>query len=74
MVICMAVDCKSDSRPKFLVGLCFYKFLRDSNLKQQWLIKIKGRNIYSRYNMSECVRLITSAKIAGGKRCDFNWP
>ena len=33
MVICMAVDCKSDGSHR--------------NLKQQWLIKIKRRNIQS---------------------------
>ena len=42
MVICVAVDCKSDSTRE---GLSFYKFLRDENLKRQWLIKIKRKNI-----------------------------
>ena len=44
MVICVAVNCKSDSTRE---GLSFYKFPRDKNLKQQWLIKIKCRNIQS---------------------------
>ena len=42
MVICVAVDCKSDSTRE---RLSFYKFLRDENLKRQWLIKIKRKNI-----------------------------
>ena len=48
------------------------KFPRDENLLQQWLIKIKRRNIQS--IMAECVILIASAKIPVGKRCDFTWP
>ena len=47
MVISVAVDCKimemygkSDGRRG-----SFYKFPRDENLKQQWFIKIKRRNI-----------------------------
>ena len=69
MVICMAVNSKSDSRRE---GLSFYEFLRDENLSQQWLIKIKCRNIQS--IMSECVILIVSAKITVGKKCHFSWP
>ena len=53
-------------RPKF------YKFPRDGNLKQEWLIKIKRRNIQS-IQRAECVILIASAKILAGKRCDFSW-
>ena len=45
MVICMTVNCKRDSRQG--EGLSFYKFPMDENLKQQWLIKIKRRNIQS---------------------------
>ena len=33
MVICVVIDCKSDSK--------------QGNLKQQWLIKLKRRNIQS---------------------------
>ena len=40
MVICVTVDCKSDSR--------------QGNLKQQWLIKIKRRNIQSIQHMRMC--------------------
>ena len=36
IVVCMAADCKSDS-----------KCPRDESLKQQWLTKIKRRNIQS---------------------------
>ena len=44
MVICLAVDCKSDTRQgkDYMFG-----FPREENLKQQWLIKIKCRNIQS---------------------------
>ena len=45
MVICVAVDCKSGS---------FHKFSRDENLKQQWLIKIKCRNIQSIQHARMC--------------------
>ena len=62
----MAVNSKSDSRRE---GLSFYEFLRDENLSQQWLIKIKCRNIQS--IMSECVILIVSAKIPVGKKMSF---
>ena len=41
MGICLAVGCKSDTRQ----GLNVYEFPREENLKQQWLIKIKCRNI-----------------------------
>ena len=43
MVICVAVDGKSESRRREVLSC--YKFPRDENLKQQWLIKIKRRNI-----------------------------
>ena len=43
MVICVAVDGKSESRRREVLPC--YKFPRDENLKQQWLIKIKRRNI-----------------------------
>ena len=36
MVICVTVDCKSDSRQGKAVS--FYKFPRNENLKQLWLI------------------------------------
>ena len=42
MIIFLPVDCKSDEdkgKPKF------FKLPRDDNLKQQWLLKIKSRNI-----------------------------
>ena len=39
MVICIAADCKSERR--------FYKFPKDENLKKQYLIIIKHRNIQS---------------------------
>ena len=42
----MAIDCKSDTRQGG-GGLNFYKFRRKENLKQQWLMKIKRRNIQS---------------------------
>ena len=42
MDTCVAVDCKSDTRHgKAKV----YKFPRDENLEQQWLIIIKHGNI-----------------------------
>ena len=56
MVICVAVDCKSDSRqgkPVFIKG-SFYMFPREENLKQQWLIKIKRRNIQSIEHVRMC--------------------
>ena len=43
MVICVAVDCKSDSRQGKAIS--FYKFTRNKILKQQWLLKIKRSNI-----------------------------
>ena len=46
MVICVAVDCKSDSK-QGKAFLSFYKFPRNEILKQQLLIKIKRRNIQS---------------------------
>ena len=46
MVISVAVDCKYDSRQG--KAKAFSKeFSSDENLKQQWLIKIKRRNIQS---------------------------
>ena len=44
MIICVAVDCKSDDARE---GTSFYKSPKDENLKQQCLIKIKGRNLQS---------------------------
>ena len=38
-------DCKSDSR--LGKAISFYKFPRNENLKQQWLLKIKRSNIQS---------------------------
>ena len=58
MVICMAVNSKSDSRREDLS-------LRDEILSQQLLVKVKRRNIQS--IMSECLILIASAKIPVGK-------
>ena len=43
MVICMAVDCKSDSRQ--WKDISFYELPRNKNLKQQCLLKIKCCNI-----------------------------
>ena len=40
MVICAVVDCKSHTRQ--WRGY-FYKFSREENLKQQWVIKIKQK-------------------------------
>ena len=45
MVICVAAVCKSGS---------FDKFSRDENLKQQWLIKIKCKNIQSIQHARMC--------------------
>ena len=58
MVISMAVNSKSDSRREDLS-------LRDKILSQQWLVKVKCRNIQS--IMSECLILIALAKILVGK-------
>ena len=58
MVICLAVGCKSDTKYE-KEGLNVYEFPREENLKQQWLIKIKCRNIQSiqqaRMNHAYCV-------------------
>ena len=43
MVICMDFGCKSDSRQGKAIS--FYKFPKNENLKQQWLLKIKRVNI-----------------------------
>ena len=45
MVICVAVDCKSDSNQGKAIS--FYKLLRNENLKQQWFININRNNIQS---------------------------
>ena len=42
MVICVAVDCKSDRRRGKAVTFA----PRNENLKQQWLLNIKCRNIH----------------------------
>ena len=52
MVICVAVGCNSDSRDG--KGLSFYKFPVDENLKKQWLIKIKRKNIQSMKHARIC--------------------
>ena len=62
MDICLAVGCKSDTRQgKDEILLNVYKFSREENLKQQWLIKIKRRNIQAiqqaRMNQAYCVGL-----------------
>ena len=44
MVICLAVGCKSDTKQG---KAYFFEFPRQENLKQQWLMKIKCRNIQS---------------------------
>ena len=45
-------------------GLSFYPFPREENLKQQWLIKIKCRNIqltqHARMGHAYCFSLIKS--------------
>ena len=46
MVIYLDVGCKNDTR-LIREGLNVYEFPREENLKQQWLIKIKCRNIQS---------------------------
>ena len=56
MVICAAVDCKSHTRQ--WRGY-FYKFSREENLKQQWVIKIK--QISNRYYMPKCTMFIALA-------------
>ena len=43
MVICVAADCKVDSRQGKAIS--FYKFPRNWNLKQKWHLKIKCSNI-----------------------------
>ena len=43
IVICVAADCRDDSRQGKAIS--FYKFPRNWNLKQQWLLKIKCSNI-----------------------------
>ena len=62
MVICMAVGCKSETSE----GLNVYEFLREENLKQQWLIKIKCRNTQliqqAKMNHANCVGLNPSWK------------
>ena len=59
MVIYLAVGCKSDTRQGRRTKC--YEFPREENLKQQWLIKIKRRNIQSiqqpRMNHAYCVGL-----------------
>ena len=52
MAICVAVDCKSDSRQGKAIS--FYKFPRNENLKQQWLLKIKRSNIQSMQHARIC--------------------
>ena len=53
MIICLAVDCQSDSR-QGQAGLDFYKFPKDKNLKRQWLIKVKHKNIQSIQHVIMC--------------------
>ena len=52
MVICVAVDCKSDTRQRR--AQIFKKLPREENLKQQWLIKMKCRNIQSIQHARMC--------------------
>ena len=52
MVICVAVDCKSDIWSSENLG--FYNFARDKNLKQQWFIKVNRRNIQSLKHVRMC--------------------
>ena len=62
MVICMAVGCKSETSE----GPNVYEFLREENLKKQWLIKIKCRNSQliqqAKMNHANCVGLNPSWK------------
>ena len=52
MVICVAVDCKSDSRQGKAIS--FYKFPRNENLKQKCLLEIKRSNIQSMQHARIC--------------------
>ena len=52
MVICVAVDCRCDNSAR--EGINFHKFQKEENLKQQWLIKIKRRNIQLIKNARMC--------------------
>ena len=65
MVICVAVDCKSDSNQGKAIS--FYKFLRNENLKQQWFININRNNIQS-INHAEYV-IIFSKQIVSNAIC-----
>ena len=48
----VAVDCKRDSRQGKAIS--FYKFPRNENLTQQWLLKIKCSNIQSMQHFRIC--------------------
>ena len=62
MVICVAVDCKSDKEAR--EGLCFYKFPSDKNLKQQWLIKIKQKYLVNTtYQNMSCLLLRLKSRL-----------
>ena len=52
MVICVAIDRKSASRQGKVIS--FYKFPRNENLKQKWLLKIKRSNIQSMQHARIC--------------------
>ena len=65
MVICVAVDCKSDSNQGKATS--FYKLLRNENLKQQWFININRNNIQS-INHAEYV-IIFSKQIVSNAIC-----
>ena len=65
MVICVAVDCKSDSNQGKAIS--FHKLLRNENLKQQWFININRNNIQS-INHAEYV-IIFSKQIVSNAIC-----
>ena len=69
IVICVVVDCKSDSRQRKAKVFMNFPGTKTSNGSKKWLVEIS-----SQYNMSECVMFIALAKIPAGKRCHFSCP
>ena len=61
MVICVAVDCKSNSRQG-----------KAGNKLETVMAHKNKTEISSCYNMSECIMLIALAKILAGKGYDFS--
>ena len=70
MVICVAVDCKSDSRQ----GKAKVLWISQERKSETVMAHKVKTEISSRYNMSESIMLIASAKIPAEQRCDFSWP